>query len=52
MREYIICDGKSKLAFELCCQFIDILLDDGTVTASQANEIKEDCAALCTEIHE
>ena len=49
MNKYILLDDEMKLTYNGCCSIINTLLADGTLTAAMADEMKENCAAICTE---
>ena len=50
MNKYIFLNDEIKLTFNGCCTIINTLLADGTLTAAMADELKEECAAICTEM--
>ena len=50
MNKYIFISEEIKLTFNGCCTIINSLLADGTLTEAMADELKENCAALCTEM--
>ena len=50
MNKYIFLNDEIKLTFNGCCSIINALLADGILTAAMADEMKEECAAICTEM--
>ena len=50
MNKYIFLNNEIKLTFNGCCSIINALLEEGTLTATMADELKEECAAICTEM--